>query len=105
MTLKPSKKSDLNKQWMQPRKDRARKMQPQRHLIISEGTNTEPAYFKAIKETINNKYREKYSLILSVKVTIPLIYFVKQSGERSRILILILMSGLFMILTISLRNM
>ena len=50
MSLKPPKKSDRNKAWMQPRRDKAKKLQPEYHLIVTEGTDTEPAYFGAIRD-------------------------------------------------------
>ena len=62
MSLKPPKKSDLNKAWMQPRRDKAKKLQPEYHLIVTEGTDTEPAYFGAIKEIINSRYQGKIQL-------------------------------------------
>lgn len=62
MSLKPPKKSDLNKSWMQPRRDKAKKLQPEYHLIVTEGTDTEPAYFGAIKEIINSRYQGKIQL-------------------------------------------
>lgn len=62
MSLKPPKKSDLNKSWMKPRRDKAKKLQPEYHLIVTEGTDTEPAYFGAIKEIINNRYQGKIQL-------------------------------------------
>ena len=62
MSLKPPKKSDFNKSWMQPRRDNAIKMQPEYHLIVTEGTDTEPAYFRAIKEIINSRYQGKIQL-------------------------------------------
>lgn len=37
----------------------AKKIEPEYHLIVTEGTETEPAYFGAIKDTINNQYRGK----------------------------------------------
>ena len=45
MSLKPLKKSDLDKIWMKARRDKPKKIQPEYHLIITEGTDTEPAYF------------------------------------------------------------
>lgn len=36
---------------------------PQRHLIITEGTKTEPLYFKAIEKRINEKYQGKWITI------------------------------------------
>lgn len=62
MSLKPPKKSDLNKGWMQPRRDRAKKIQPEYHLIVTEGTDTEPAYFGAIRDIVNRRYKEKIHL-------------------------------------------
>ena len=62
MSLKPPKKSDLNKSWMKPRRDKAKKLQPEYHLIVTEGTDTEPAYFGAIREIINNRYQGKIQL-------------------------------------------
>ena len=48
MSLKPPKKSDLGKSWMKNRRDKARMIQPEYHLIASEGTETEPQYFGAM---------------------------------------------------------
>ena len=62
MSLKPPKKSDLDKKWMKKRLDRAIKIQPEYHLIVTEGTDTEPEYFGSIKEVINKKYPEKIKL-------------------------------------------
>ena len=62
MTLKPPKKSDLDKSWMKARRDNPKKLQPEYHLIVTEGTETEPAYFQAIKDIINKQYRGKIQL-------------------------------------------
>ncbi len=62
MSLKPLKKSDLNKAWMKPRRDKARKLQPEYHLIVTEGTDTEPAYFGAIQSIINRRYQGRIQL-------------------------------------------
>ena len=37
MSLKPPKKSDLDKSWMKARRDKPKKIQPEYHLIITEG--------------------------------------------------------------------
>ena len=50
---------------MQPKPDRALKIQPEYHLIVSEGTDTEPAYFKAMSDIINEKYHNKIKLEVS----------------------------------------
>lgn len=62
MSLKPPKKSDLDKTWMKARRDKPKKIQPEYHLIITEGTDTEPAYFEAMKEVINRTYPDKIQL-------------------------------------------
>lgn len=58
MSLKPPKKSDLHKSWMKSRRDKPKKIQPEYHLIVTEGADTEPAYFGAMKDTINKTYSE-----------------------------------------------
>ena len=62
MSLNPPKKSDRNKAWMQPRRDKAKKLQPEYHLIVTEGTDTEPAYFGAIRDRINARYQGRIQL-------------------------------------------
>lgn len=62
MSLKPRKKSDRDKGWMRERKDRRIQIQPEYHLIVTEGTKTEPLYFQAIKDTINERHRDKIQL-------------------------------------------
>lgn len=54
MSLKPPKKSDLDKNWMRARRDKPKKLHPEYHLIITEGKGTEPAYFGAMQEIINS---------------------------------------------------
>lgn len=65
MSLKPPKKSDLDKSWMKKRRDKAIKIQPEYHLIVTEGTDTEPQYFGAIRDVINQQYRDKIQLDIS----------------------------------------
>lgn len=65
LSLKPPKKSDLNKAWMKKKPDRGIKIHPEYHLIVSEGTDTEPAYFGAIKDIINKQYPERIQLDIS----------------------------------------
>lgn len=62
MSLRPPKKSDSNKEWMSKRIERKKKIHPEYHLIITEGTKTEPNYFNAIKNLINLNYSEKIHL-------------------------------------------
>lgn len=62
MSNKPDKKSDENKKWMQPRRDRRIAMAPEYHLIVTEGTKTEPNYFKALKDEINAKFPGRVSI-------------------------------------------
>ena len=62
MSLKPLKKSDLEKQWMKRRLPRDIPIQPEYHLIVTEGTKTEPNYFRAIRDHINQRYPGKIQL-------------------------------------------
>lgn len=64
MSLKPTKKTDLNKGWLNSRESRTekRRLNPEYHLIITEGTKTEPKYFNAIKAEINKNFREHIHL-------------------------------------------
>lgn len=62
MSLKPTKFSDSEKGWMQKRRDSRRMIRPEYHLIVTEGTKTEPKYFRAIKDIINQKYKERIQL-------------------------------------------
>ncbi len=64
MSLKPPKKSDLNKPWMK-KPDREIKIHPEYHLIVTEGTDTEPAYFGAIRDVINKQYPGKIQINIS----------------------------------------
>ena len=45
----------MSKSWMKKKPDRGIKIHPEYHLIISEGTDTEPAYFGTIKDIINKQ--------------------------------------------------
>ena len=85
MSLKPPKKSDMGKSWMNKKPDRALKIRPEYHLIVSEGTETEPAYFEVIKDIINSQYREKIHLDISGEGdnTISLFERAKQKAEAS----------------------
>jgi uncharacterized protein YhfF len=62
VSLKPLKKSDLSKSWIKPRRDKVIKMPPEFHLIVTEGTDTEPLYFQRIKEIINLNYKGKIEI-------------------------------------------
>lgn len=62
MSLKPPKKGDKCKHWMQKRRDRSIKIMPEYHLIITEGKKTEPQYFNTIRDVINQQYRERIQL-------------------------------------------
>ena len=62
MSLKPPKKSDLGKTWMQARLEKTVKISPEYHLIVTEGTETEPPYFEAIQRAINEQYRGRIQL-------------------------------------------
>ena len=65
MSLKPPKKTDMSKAWMQKRRDDKRTISPEYHLIVTEGTKTEPEYFNSLKKRINEKYPERIQLDIS----------------------------------------
>jgi hypothetical protein len=67
MSLKPQKHSEaktaqstarrLLSSWDSGRKSApSRHINPERHLIVTEGTKTEPLYFEAIRKRINDQY-------------------------------------------------
>jgi len=62
MSLKPQKKSDMKKGWMKARRDVPKKILPEYHLIVTESTDTEPAYFGTIRDIINSKHRGRINL-------------------------------------------
>ncbi len=62
MSKKPTKKSDLGKRWLEPRKGKIVPSPPEYHLIVTEGTKTEPLYFEGLKQVINNKYKGKIEI-------------------------------------------
>ena len=71
MSRKPLKKSDMGKSWMKPRRDSRQMISPEYHLIVSEGTKTEPTYFEIIKETIDNQN----DIILYLRTILVRIFF------------------------------
>lgn len=62
MSMKPLKKSDLDKRWMAPRRDRKRVLAPEYHLIITEGIKTEPNYFEGLKSDINRNFQGRITI-------------------------------------------
>lgn len=64
MSMKPRKKSDSKKKWMSDRRDRRITIAPEYHLIVTEGTKTEPQYFNGLKEDINSLYKGRISIII-----------------------------------------
>ena len=62
MSLKPLKKSDVGKDWVNGRKSTKVRLQPEYHLIVTEGTDTEPQYFEAIKKIIDENFRDHIQL-------------------------------------------
>ena len=60
--MKPIKKTDRNKNWIKKRQNRFIKGKLEYHLIICEGTKTEPNYFKALKEKITKQNKDKITI-------------------------------------------
>lgn len=87
MSLKPAKKSDKGKQWMSKRRNRPRKINPEYHLIVTEGTKTEPLYFGALERLINQRYSGRIKLEIQGRGvnTLTLFEETKQLVEHSPI--------------------
>lgn len=85
MSLKPAKKSDRNKSWMRPRRDRHKMILPEYHLIVTEGTETEPPYFNAMSSVINANYHDKISVKVEGKGdnTLNLYFKAKEIATKS----------------------
>ena len=92
MSLRPTKKTDLGKAWLKGRgsNSKARKIQPEYHLIVTEGTNTEPNYFGALRDEINKRFKNKVDLEkINLRVegigdnTINLFYKAKALADES----------------------
>jgi hypothetical protein len=87
MSLKPTKKTDLNKGWLKSRdaRDISVSINPEYHLIFSDGTNTEPKYFEAIKKEIDSKFKDRIDLDIegTGKNTVSLFYKAKTKADRS----------------------
>ena len=66
MSMRPTKKSDLGKHWLQSRGSRQPqiKLQPEYHLIVTEGTKTEPNYCETIRDEINREYKGRINLVI-----------------------------------------
>ena len=87
MSLKPTKKTDLSKEWYKSRDDRSftKDLQPEYHLIVTEGTKTEPKYFEALRDKIKEKFEDR----ISVQVdglgdnTVNLFYRAKKIADES----------------------
>lgn len=54
--MSPQKKTKNTDNWLKGRESKKRGILPEYHLIVTEGKNTEPLYFKALKEHINSIY-------------------------------------------------
>ena len=87
MNPKPIKKSDLSKDWLKGRESKSKKIRinPEYHLIVTEGTDTEPKYFEAIKNEINRNFRDRISLEIegTGDNTVNLFYKAKALAEES----------------------
>lgn len=85
MSKKPIKKSDEEKGWIKERQNRIIKSQLEYHLIVCEGTKTEPNYFEAIKENVSGRNKEKISIEIAGigKGTTNLLQEAKKKVQKS----------------------
>lgn len=88
MSMRPVKKTDAGKSWISKRRDSKRKIAPEYHLILSEGTCTEPLYFDRIKKLINQKYTGRIHLEVVGKGdnTLNLFHQAKSYVEQSNVI-------------------
>ena len=68
---KTIKKSDLEKEWMKKRRDDRRMIAPEYHLIVTEGTQTEPKYFTQLKDEINKNTKTVFLFRLKALEKVP----------------------------------
>lgn len=85
---------------MKKRRDKAILIQPEYHLIVTEGTKTEPQYFQAVKDIINCQYRDKIQLDIFGEGDNTLSLFEKAKVVYPKMQMVISMCGLYMIRTI-----
>lgn len=85
MSKKPTKKSDLDKEWLGKRRNRNIKSKLEYHLIICEGTETEPNYFTEMKEKIvgSNKYRLDIQIVGKRRGTTTLLNKAMKAVQKS----------------------
>ncbi len=64
MSKKPLKKSELKKdiQWRTKKRNKKVLINPEYHVIICEGTKTEPNYFEGLKNEINGRFKNRIEL-------------------------------------------
>ncbi len=72
MSNKPKKRSDQDKAWNnRPRASGFRLYEPDYHLIITQGTDTEPLYFDALQKAINARSPGRIELRVESKPVAP----------------------------------
>ena len=83
MSLKPPKHSE--QKWPNKRSERNRSISLDYNLIVTEGTQTEPQYFDALKANINRKQRNRIQLEIRGlgDNTVNLFYAAKKMVEKS----------------------
>ncbi len=65
MSLKPGKRGDEGKAWRRRgRKSAPRTMAPERHLVVCEGTRTEPIYFEDMRDSLAPEFRDRVHVVV-----------------------------------------
>lgn len=83
MSCKPIKKSDINKSWLTVRQDRKILIAPDCHLIVTEGTKTEPNYFQGLKADIEQRYKNRIFIDGKGRNTLSLLKAAEKIVEKS----------------------
>lgn len=87
MSKKPLKKSDRNKPWRSNERRSAKVMRVRmtRHLVVCEGTRTEPNYFKGLKDALGetNGRKIEIKVVGSGLHTMDLLEFAQEQCRNS----------------------
>ena len=88
MSRKPVKRGDRNKAWrssVRQGSPRYRTVQMTRHLVVTEGTETEPRYFNGMRLLLGEANGKKVNVVVrsTGKHTMGLLEYAKEACRRS----------------------
>lgn len=82
----PHSSKYLKEEWYTKKRNKHILIAPEKHLILCEGTKTEPNYFEEIKKRIDNNYNDKITInvIPSGKGRLALLEEAQEIVEKSK---------------------